>query len=153
MRRVGQIISIVTYYLCLAVVSTALTFAVVILAWEILRLSRATGIDDDITFLALPPGFALGLVIARATRRWTVLHWLFVLAGVLLPPVALSQSQRLAEQSGVLREVMGPLVGFADAIGSIAVAAGALFGGLLVTAGIAGLVWNLLEGESTYDTR
>jgi hypothetical protein len=134
-------------------VSTALTFAVVILAWEMFRLSRATGLDNDITFLALPPGFALGIVIARATRRWTVLHWLFVLVGVVLPPVASSQAQRLAAQSWALRRMMGPLVGFADSIGSIAASAGVLLGGLLITAGIAGLLWNSIASGSTDDAR
>jgi hypothetical protein len=66
------------------IAAALLLFVPLAMLWEIAGVSRVTGIDDDVTLLALPMGAVLGVWGAVRARHATVLHRVFSICGVLI---------------------------------------------------------------------
>lgn len=66
------------------IAAALLFFVLIAMPWEIADVSRVTGIDDDVTLLALPMGAVLGVWGAVRARHASVLHRVFSICGVLI---------------------------------------------------------------------
>ena len=123
-------------------VTAALVLSVPIgLLWETANLSHLTGVDDDVTLLALPIGAALGVWAAVRTRRAAVVHRVIAMFGILcmlmgtLMATWFVQSSERAAGSGPFAG-LGELVGVAMGIGIVAL--GACMCGIWAFAKLAG---------------
>jgi hypothetical protein len=66
------------------IAAALLLFLLVAMLWTIADASRVTGIDDDVTLLALPIGAFLGVWGAVRARHASGLHRVFSICGVLI---------------------------------------------------------------------
>jgi hypothetical protein len=125
------------------IITTALLlFAPIALLWGMANVSQLTGVDDDVTLLALPMGAALGAWAAVRTRRAAAIHGVFSILGVCftVSGIALAywSMQRSQQASG-----SGPFAGFGELVvagTSIGIAAlGVCMFGIWAFARLAGL--------------
>jgi hypothetical protein len=148
-RRLIKALMGTVYFSCLAIVSLTLTFTAAIVVWETCRLGRATGFGDDVTFLAIPPGIGLGILVAGVSRRWVWAHWLFVVLGVLCLLAALSAGDWIGRCCETWRHRMGPLRGLADSIERLVVFGATFVGSLFLISGVAGLLSDSVASGTT----
>lgn len=92
-----------------------LLFAPIALLWGMANVSQLTGIDDDVTLLALPMGGALGAWAAVCTRRAVAIHRVFSILGVCLTVSGIALAawfmRRSQQASG-----SGPFAGFGELV-------------------------------------
>lgn len=116
----------VGYFGSWLITSALLVFVPIALLWEMANVSSLTGVDDDITLLALPIGAVLGVWAAVRTRLAHAIHRAFFIAGVfcmlmgiLMASWLLQRSER-ATGSGPFAG-LGELVGVGLSLGVVAI--------------------------------
>lgn len=72
------------YFGCWLIAGALLFFVPALLLWEIAKVSHLTGIDDDVTLLALPMGALLGAWGAVRSRHAYVLQRVISIFGILI---------------------------------------------------------------------
>jgi hypothetical protein len=82
------------------IIAALLLFAPTALLWESSNASSLTGIDDDITLLALPIGGVFGVWAAVRSRPATVIHRIFCLLGVFFTALGLFMVSWFMQHSG-----------------------------------------------------
>lgn len=124
MRRVFAI----GYFGSWLITGALLVFVPTALLWEMASVSHLTGVDDDITLLALPMGAALGVWAAARTRLAQAVHRAFsivgglcTLMGTVMASWLLQRSER-ATGSGPFAG-LGELVGVGMSLGVVAIGA------------------------------
>jgi hypothetical protein len=130
------------YFGSWTITAALLLFAPIALLWGMVNVSQLTGIDDDVTLLALPIGGALGAWAAVRTRRAAAIHRALSILGVCLTvtgmALAVWSMQRSQRASGT-----GPFAGFGELVvagASIGIAAlGVCMFGIWAFARLAGL--------------
>jgi hypothetical protein len=72
------------YFGAWLIAAALLCFVLISMLWGIADVSDLTGVDDDVTLLALPIGAALGAWGAFRARHASALHRVFSMCGVLI---------------------------------------------------------------------
>lgn len=97
------------------IAAALLFFVSIVMLWEIANVSHVTGIDDDLTLLALPAGAVLGAWGAVRTRYASVLHRVFSICGLLIAALgtfmAIGFLQTSEQATG-----SGPLAGMGELV-------------------------------------
>jgi len=118
----------VGYFGSWAITAALLMFVSIALLWEMGHISSLTGVDDDITLLAMPMGATLGVWAAFRTRLAHAIHRAFSIAGVVctlmgtLMAGRFLQSSERASGSGPFAG-LGELVGVGMSLGVVAIGA------------------------------
>jgi len=124
------------------ITAALLVFAPIALLWGMANVSQLTGIDDDVTLLALPMGGALGAWAAVRTRRAVAIHRVFSILGACLTMSGIALAAWLMQRSQQATG-SGPFAGFGELVvaGTLIVIAalGACMFGIWAFAKLAGL--------------
>lgn len=87
-------------YFCSWLFAAALLlFISTLMLWEMANVSQRTGIDDDLTLLALPIGAVLGVWGAARTRHASVLHRVFSICGLSITAIGAFMAIRFVQMS------------------------------------------------------
>lgn len=128
------------YFCCWLIAAALLFFVPVMVLWEMAEVSHRTGIDDDLTLLALPLGAALGAWGAVRARHASVLHVVFSICGLLIAAMGTFMAiwfLQISEQA----KGSGPFAGigevFAAGMSIVAAAFGACMFGIWAFARLA----------------
>jgi hypothetical protein len=107
------------------ITAALLLFIPIVLVWEMANVSYLTGVDDDVTLLALPMGAALGVWAAVRTRRAAVIHRVFCVVGILCTLMGTLMANGFLQRSERATG-SGPFAGLGELVGvgmSIGIAA------------------------------
>jgi uncharacterized membrane protein len=122
------------------ITAALLSFAPIALLWEMANVSDLSGIDDDVTLLALPIGGALGAWAAVRTRCAVAIHRVLSILGVCLIVSGIALAAWFTQRS---QQTSGPFAGFGELVvagTSIGIAVlGACMFGIWAFARLAGL--------------
>lgn len=83
--------------------------------WGIVDVSRLTGIDDDVTLLALPVGAILGAWGAVHARYASVLHRVFAICGILISAIGVWMAIWFVQRSEQVTG-SGPFAGMGELV-------------------------------------
>jgi hypothetical protein len=104
---------VIGYFGSWLVTAALLFFVLVAWLWEVGDVSRLTGIDDDVTLLALPMGAVLGAWQAVRTRQASALHRFLAICGASIATLATWMAMRFL-RSSELAAGSGPLAGLGE---------------------------------------
>jgi hypothetical protein len=98
------------------IMAALVLFVPIGLLWEMANVSHLTGVDDDVTLLALPMGAALGAWAAVRTRRAAEVHRVFSVFGILCMLMGTLMANWFLQRSERATG-LGPFAGFGELIG------------------------------------
>ena len=124
-------ICVVGYFGSWLVTAALLCFVLVAWLWGVADVSRLTGIDDDMTLLALPMGAGLGAWQAVRTRQAAALHRVLAVCGASIAALASWMAVRLLRSSD-LAAGSGPFAGLGELIAAGMSVALAVLGACMV---------------------
>jgi hypothetical protein len=105
----------VGYFGSWLITAALLFFIPIALFWEAASVSYHTGIDDDITLLALPLGAVFGVWAAVRTRFASVIHRAFCLMGISISLLGTSMLNWFMHRSAQVRG-SGPFAGSGELV-------------------------------------
>jgi hypothetical protein len=127
----------VGYFVSWIVAMAGISFAAVAMLWSMAGLSARTGIDDDLTLLALPLGAVLGAWIGARARHVRLIHRILGVLGIGVAVTA-GVAANWFLQSSALAQGAGPAAGlgelFAVALSACIILTGACMVGIWVFA-------------------
>jgi hypothetical protein len=138
-------LAIAAYLGCWVAITAILSRWLLGFVWQFLRLSAATGLPEAVTWLVLPLGAAVGIAIALATRQRRLLHAVLIVVGLLLPWAGSPAARQWASDAEIWLRAEGPLSGLVPALVNLLTAGAAVVGLLVLGAGLAGGLADVLE--------